>query len=231
MMAVQSASLIAGEKSHQTLDVLCTTPLSGREIVLQKYRSVRRLMFVLLAPFGTIYFFHCAVNWNMGYYSTRSFRQFDLLLYLTASLLSVGIYLPLVAWFSVMAGLRIRTQARAIIGATGGLVAWCAVPLLFVTMPLEILFGRFGREFDALIACSSLLSPASVVAVNEYDDLRIYGEPWAAVLLNFTFYGALLVAIRTVCLRKADRWLGRVEEETISFPRSAWERASRRSAS
>jgi ABC-type transport system involved in multi-copper enzyme maturation permease subunit len=209
MVAAQSASLIAGEKSHQTLDVLCTTPLTGREIVVQKYRAVRRLMGVLLAPFFTIFYFHCAAKWNMGSYSHRWGREFDLSLYLTCSLLSVATYLPLVAWLSIAAGLKFRTQARAIIGSTGGLVVWCVAPVLVVTMPLAIFLRSAGWQHRHLIACTSLLSPAAIVPFNEFDDLREFGEPWVAVLVNFAFYGLLLLVIRFICLRHADRWLGR----------------------
>ncbi len=71
MVSVQAASLIAGERSHQTLDVLCTTPLLGREIIRQKFRSVRRLMLVLLVPLLTIFFFECSMRWEMpGRYSS-----------------------------------------------------------------------------------------------------------------------------------------------------------------
>ena len=217
MVAVQSASLIAGEKSHQTLDVLCTTPLSGREIVLQKYRAVRRLMLVLLAPFGTIFFFHFAIKWNMGRTWGPWQREFDASLYLVSSLLSVAIYLPLVAWLSIAAGMRIRTQARAIIGATGGLVAWCVVPLLLVTLPLSIASETLSYPYREWISGwkepSSLLSPASILPFNEFDCLHELGEPWLAMPLNFACYGALLVTVRTICLRKADRWLGRTEGE------------------
>jgi hypothetical protein len=213
MVAVQSASLIAGEKSHQTLDVLCTTPLTGREIVLQKYRAVSRLMCVLLAPFFTIFYFHCAMKWNMGSYPAFSRRAFDLPLYLVCSVLTVMTYLPLVAWLSIAAGLNCRTQARAIIGATGGLVVWCVAPVLLVTMPLAIFMGPGRFEFRHLIAFTSLLSPAALVPFNEYDDLHEFGSPWAAVVSNFVFYPALLLAARSLCLRHADRWLGRTVGE------------------
>ena len=214
IVAVQSASLIAGEKSHQTLDVLCTTPMSGREIILQKYRAVRRLMLVLLAPFGTIFFFHCVMNWNMGIHFNRfNRRPFDLEIYLAASFLSVVIYLPLVAWLAIAAGLKIRSQARAIIGATGGLVAWCVAPLLFVTMPLAIALETYGREYQTLILDSSLLSPASIIPFNEFDDLHELGEPSIVVLMTFACYAVLLAAVRFTCLRNADRWLGRTSGE------------------
>ncbi len=211
MVAAQSASLIAGEKSHQTLDVLCTTPLSGREIVLQKYAAARRLIDVLLAPFCTIFFFHCAMKWNMGWFTPPN-RAFDLPLYLVTSLLTITIYLPLAAWLSVAAGLKLRTQSRAILAATAGLVVWCAAPVLFITMPLSFSLGRFGQHRE-LVACSSLLSPAGIVPFNEFDGLHELGEPWLMVTLNFAFYAALIVAVRSACLRNADRWLGRTAGE------------------
>jgi ABC-type transport system involved in multi-copper enzyme maturation permease subunit len=209
MVAVQSASLIAGEKSHQTLAVLCTTPLSGREIILQKYRSVRRLMFVLAAPFATVFYFHCAAMWEMG--PDYSGRRFDLPVYLAASTLSVLIYLPLTAWVSLAVGLKVRTQSRAIIGATGGLVAWYVVPLVFVTLPLSIIFDGMGKPYETWISASSLLSPATIIVFTDFDCLYQLGEPWVVVLANFGWYAALLAAVRFTCLRNADRWLGRTD--------------------
>ena len=210
MVAVQSASLIAGEKSHQTLDVLCTTPLTGREIILQKYGAVRRLMCVLLVPFGTVFYFHCAIKWNMGSHFTWPHRVFEMPLYLATSVATVAIYLPLAAWLAIAAGLTMRTQVRAIVTATGALVAWSIAPVMLVTMPLAFAFGSFGQNRE-LIAASSLLSPAAIVPFNEFDSLRELGDPWIVMPINFAFYGALLGAIRFVCLRNADRWLGRTD--------------------
>ena len=65
MVSVQASSLIAGERSHQTLDVLATTPLKGRDIIRQKFRSVRRLMLVLSVPFITIFIFTASMRWQM----------------------------------------------------------------------------------------------------------------------------------------------------------------------
>src|SRR5207237_1836102 len=117
LISAQSASLIAGERSRQTLDVLCVTPLSGRDIIRQKYRAVRRLMIVLLVPFLTLFYFVCGVKWHMPGRNQWGGpdQEFSLPLYLACSLLSVGIYLPMVAWLSLLIGLTVRTQTRAIL--------------------------------------------------------------------------------------------------------------------
>jgi ABC-type transport system involved in multi-copper enzyme maturation permease subunit len=74
VVAVQSASLIAGERSHQTLDVLCTTPLSGRDIVLQKFASVRRLILVLLVPFFTLFLCEAMIRESLAHRRNWSSR-------------------------------------------------------------------------------------------------------------------------------------------------------------
>jgi hypothetical protein len=227
MVAAQSAGLIAGERSHQTLDVLCTTPLSGREIIQQKLRAVRRLMVVLLIPFFTIFSFVCLMKWEsgaLGYtsyedwsFGTYRTRQFDLTLYVGCSALSIGIYLPLVSWLSLLIGLKVRTQARAVIASLAAIVAWCVVPILLFTMPLEMLLigPRWGRGpeawREALIRFSALLSPATIIPFNEFNALNQLADwRWLPVIVNFVGYGACLVYFRRLCLTNADRLLGRV---------------------
>ena len=146
VISVKSASLVAGERTHQTLDVLCTTPLTGREIVLQKFRGVRRLIVALWVPFLTISMF---VPWWMEQHSLHRNQyvddRFSVLLYLVCSTLSIVIYFPLVAWLSLLIGLRFKTQIRAIIGSMGAIAGWCIAPLVFIVMPLVIMADSFGR--------------------------------------------------------------------------------------
>jgi ABC-type transport system involved in multi-copper enzyme maturation permease subunit len=206
MVSAQAASLIAGERSHQTLDVLCTTPLSGRDIIRQKFRAVQRLMLVLLVPLMTIFFFECAMRWNMPrrYASTQPYEldQFNLPLYLTCSCLAVAIYLPMFAWLSLYIGLRVKTQARAIMGSLAAIVAWCVAPLVFVCMPLAILFRTVPPESG--IEFSLLLSPASIMAVNEDGQWRSLANlPWLAVAVNFAAYGLITLWLRRLCYAQA----------------------------
>ncbi|HLJ09979.1 MAG TPA: hypothetical protein VKU82_02260 [Planctomycetaceae bacterium] len=215
IVSVQSASLIAGERSHQTVDVLCATPLSGREIIEQKFRGVQRVMLVLLVPFFTnlcfdgwwqAQFSHFTSNW----YSRHSF---NFPLYVICTILSVGIYLPMVAWLSLWIGLKVRTQARAIISSLAAIVGWCTVPLMVFVMPLGILFpaSQVSIDFAKYLV---LLSLASIIAVNEFDALPEFpGSGWLALLVNFMVYGTALMIFRRLCLTKADRLLGRLEAD------------------
>ncbi len=213
ILAAQSASLIAGERSHQTLDVLCATPLAGADIVRQKFRSVRRLMLVLAIPLFTIFGFESALRWRLPeqvFSANAPVREFDLPLYLVCSTLSVAVYLPLVAWLALGIGLKVKTQARAILGSIAAIAAWCFAPVLLVEMPLSILFGN--QNGDLLREFSRMLSPVSIIGANEHAfRFNLSGAPWTAVFVNFLGYGAALVVVRHLCFKNADRLLGRPE--------------------
>jgi ABC-type transport system involved in multi-copper enzyme maturation permease subunit len=207
LVSVQSASLIAGEKSHQTLDVLCATPLTAREIIRQKFRGVRRLILVLLVPFVTAFGFACwwhDIDLGRQFYGPR----YSTWLYLTCAALSVGVYLPMVAWLALWIGLRTRTQTRAIIGSLAALIGWCVGPILFCVVPLAIVTAsERGLEFTVFF------SPMMIIILNELNGLHYFfrESPWVGVILNFIGYGLALVAFRRLCLKEADRLLGRLE--------------------
>lgn len=205
LLSVASTSLIAGERSHQTLDVLLATPLSGREIVLQKMRGARRLMAVLLVPFFTVFLLQS--TWKgILHGSSYGGMQFSMLVYLTCSALSVLVYLPLISWLSLLIGLRMRSQSRAIIVAVAVLAGWCLVPYI-VPMVQEIL-SRPGR-IEGGMAYFLLVSPMTIIPVNEFYEYRPFGSALAPVAINFAMHGAILYGLRAQVLANADRWLGR----------------------
>jgi ABC-type transport system involved in multi-copper enzyme maturation permease subunit len=207
LVSVQAASLIAGERTHQTLDVLCTTPLTSRQILLQKYRSVQRLMRVLWVPFFTLIFFKCWWGGMVGF--NHPWRGFDSWLYVICSTLSVCIYLPLIAWLSLYVGMLVKSQARAVVAALGALVGWCLVPMMLIVLPLGVIFQPPGNSGFGFLF---LLSPAAIVPLNEFSEWHeLANLPWVAVVLNFMGYGMCLFLLRQLCLASADRLLGRVE--------------------
>jgi ABC-type transport system involved in multi-copper enzyme maturation permease subunit len=210
LVSVKATSLVSAERSHQTLDVLLTTPLSARDIVMQKFRGVRRLMFVLAVPFMTIFLFEA--SWRSeftGGYGYR--REFSLLLYLTASILSIVIYLPMIAWMSFLVGMLLRTQGKAIIASLGIIIFWCVAPVCFLVFIDEVLFRGFMRNdaFQFLM----LFSPLTIIPINEFNEYQSIGDmPWTAVIVNFVAYGICLFSFRFACLHLANRLLGRGED-------------------
>jgi hypothetical protein len=222
LVAMQAASLVPGERSRQTLEVLCATPLAGLEIVLQKYSAVRRLIRMLWVPFLTVFIYGVAIS-RPGYalievaglnFAINPNAAF----YLVRSLLSVAIYLPLVAWLSLWIGLKVRTQGRAVIAALMLLVAWWFAPLLLVELVVvSQLLGPVWTWHGRIWGSTTLLtiravSPISIIRFDELNYTLAFLEgQWLPVLCNFAIYALCLAALRWRCLSRANRFLGRLE--------------------
>lgn len=212
IVAVQSSSLISGERSRQTLDVLLATPLSGSEIILQKMQGLRRVSRVLSACFLTIILFE--VWWYSGFQGTAAFADFNSLRYLIGSLLSLLVCLPLVAWLSLWISLKVKSQGRAIVVSIFTLCTWCGVPVFLTIYAVDVL--QMGKDAFFIF----FLAPSGMIFLNEIHDFPHFGSSignrevaiWILVLANYAFYGFIVWRIRAHCLRHADRYLGRREE-------------------
>ena len=204
LLVVKGTSLIAGERTHETLDVLLTTPLSSKELVVQKMRGLSRLMIVLGICFATIIVFE--TWWRSHAMSSRRTEEGPVL-YFISSTLAAGIFAPIVAWLSFYVGLRMKTQARAIFTTLAILVVWCAGPFL-LAMPFLVMLSGGEEPFEYLMA----LSPAAMIGCTEFGELdSLGGSPWGTVLFVYVLYGFLLTTLRTQCLLHASRFLGRAE--------------------
>ncbi len=202
------ANAIVGERVNQTLEVLLTTTLEARNIVLQKAGALVRLMVVFALPILVMHWLivYTGFGWGDPLVQRRG-------AYMVCALLSLTIYLPLLSWLSVWIGLRSRTRFRAIVAALAVVVAWCVVP--------PLLCMAFNWRWDyghlSLGAVVNFLSPVGVMVFNEGDfnlTMSVTGvttpvNEWFVILCNFSFYGILLFLIRSHCLRNADRYLRR----------------------
>lgn len=184
VLVVQAANTIVSERVNQTLDVLLTTPISGRDIVSQKWRALRRLCIVLAIPLLTV----------------SVMRSSDSTRYsLVCAVLAVVVYLPLIAWGSLYIGLRSRTRFRAILTAMGVGVGWCLLPVLVVIVSEAV--SDFEEETLLLVG------PATIVFLNEIEELRIVH--FLVLPVNFTLYLAALLITRWRCLASAEHYLRR----------------------
>ena len=208
MISATSTSLFGSERTGQTLDVLLTTPISATELVKQKFRGVRRLMLVLSVPLLTVVFFESVYRFEFAgpagpYLYPYRFAPSPAA-YAIGSLLSIVIYLPLIAWFSLWVGMWCRSQGRAIITALAGLVGWCSLPALLVA-PLVDHYDYYHHTGLSLLF---LFSPAAFIPMNEFNEMPF---AWTMLVLNFLVYGGFLFLFRWLCLAHAPRWLGRME--------------------
>ncbi len=199
LVCVHGASLISSERSKQTLDVLLTTPISSRGILLQKVSGLHRLFGVLLVPFVSIYAFE--TWWS------REFGMF----YLGASMLSVLTLIPAAAWVSIWIGLRVRSQTRAILNAVGLVAAIALIPVAV----RQLLTAQYGVRFEGPMSWLLALSPIDVVRSIETQRPAMYGLPVSAEQVyaaHFIFFGAVAIVFRTWSLHRVDHKLGRMPE-------------------
>lgn len=202
MIAVHAASVISSERSRQTLDVLLATPLAGREILVQKFRGVRRLLGVLAVPFLTIFLFECW--WNpVG-------REE----YLVESILCGAIYLHLAAWFSLWLGLKMRSQVKSILTALAIIAAWAIVPVGVHYILTDVFRLTLSDSAEFLMSFSPL---ALIRAIEQRGTpplglaLSLGSVPlWWGCAANFVLYGSLALWFRHLCLHNADARLGRL---------------------
>lgn len=207
MIIVHAGSVIAAERTRQTLDVLLATPVSGAEILRQKMGGVRRLIKVLLVPFLTIFVFE---TW---WHHQSDFRWFYLLL----SIGSVAVYPILLAWIALWVSMRMRSQIKAVV-ATMGLVAVCILwPTAIRAVLVQVLAVRPPLWVECLFSISPAEQIAAIEGLNPAAMMYRQAERWqlwlyvVLIALNFGLYGWLFAVIRRRCLTKADSLLGRAE--------------------
>ena len=216
LLLMQSASAVSSERRRQTLDVLLATPIEGSQILKEKMAPIWRMIAVLLVPFMTVVVTEAWWEYGLEERLARSWRNVTpTTLYVTCSILSLLIYLPMTAYLGMLMGLLIRSQVRAIMVSLVVMLTWLFGPLLLYA----IIAAFLDQEVDALL----LATPGTIVLINEMslwssflrsisEDLVNVGREawWALMLFNFAFYGMIALALRFVCHLKADKLLGRV---------------------
>ena len=243
ILTVQSSGLISSERSRETLNVLLTTSLTSREIIIQKFAGVRRATMVLRIPLLTVCIFEIVIYGGISF-GTASVHGFYPWLYLLCSLLAMWIYPMLVGWLGLFVSLYVKNQSRAVLTTLGVILAWCCLVPLTYTMVQTNRPRSFASRFVLLAG------PASIVGINESirvdrgvlgvlhadDQLRWRGQSRFSaddriaserhrftilVVVNFLVYGFIAFALRARCLSLAARKLGRNDgqQKICSRPR------------
>ncbi|MEZ5942060.1 MAG: ABC transporter permease subunit [Planctomycetaceae bacterium] len=223
LVVVKSSTIISGERSSETLNVLLSTPLSSREIIWQKLAGVRRLSFVVAIPILTVvglqmwYVTMHGVHehTNYGYRGGRSNVDAIWLVYGLTQFLCVLVLIPLASWLSLLIGLLVRTQTRAIFTSLAVLVAWIVVPFVVAMITMSAL----GHEYEEVVLPTLLVSPAMLPALMESGELGGFSyeishskiTPYLVILFTLGFYLGVVIVLRTLTLRWAPYLLGRQE--------------------
>lgn len=203
LLSAYGASLIAGERSRGTLDVLLTTPLTGRSILIEKSSGLRRLFIVLAVPLITlpvIEYVRAPVSPDGLNVLVQNFIW---------SVVSVIVWLQVVSWFALWASTRVKTQTSAsflVMSTVGGILL---VPLLVMTIV------KTGGGSDSIVNLFALVSPTHILATLSPFTKSYYGLPaiptWI-LLVHFGILGAMIIVFRKLALRDIDVTLGRIPE-------------------
>lgn len=217
LTVIKGATLIAEERSRETLDVLLSTPLRSEDLVRQKFKGVWRLLIVVSIPLLTGILtqgWYASLNQRHAYYPMRfgggriEFPEESAALYLFVGLSSVLLSLPLIAWLSFLIGLRMKTSTRAIFASLAAVLSWIILPFPVLISLFEAFHVPQGHPWTMTL----LVSPAAVPAFSEMRHLDNLGRSlWLTAILNLILYGALLYVVRRMALKQAARCLGRVE--------------------
>jgi len=199
VITLRGVNAMIHERTRQSLNVLLVTPLTRREILHQKWKGLRRTSVVLGLTMLPLFVLHTLYLIDESRASRGFLSPLDPGVYLTASFLSVVIYMPLLAFLSLWVGLWARTTVRATLTALFAVLLACALPLLVM--------GLLGIKPDY----AWVLSPAVAVFLSESGFRLIDADPWGWFTLNFALWGGLLGLFRGLYLRGGRRHLGRVE--------------------
>jgi len=225
LIVVRAAGLVAVERNRQTFDLLVTTPLSLRQIVKDKFAPVRATALLAVIPLAAVALsrvaYEVAVSRGEWLFEPPRFSEpvrTDPIGYLTCAALSVAIYIPLAAYLTFYLSLRLQSQVRTVIVTFVIIFIWCLLPVV-----LRVNLYAYNQQFRWLLGAgglyrvvenlAALSGPASIIAMNEYQDFRLERWSFPGILtVNFGIYAAIALWLRHIALRNAARVLVRPGE-------------------
>ena len=191
---------LAEERSSCSLDVLLTTPLPARSIVLGKWWGTFRTVPLLALPttlgIAAIAAFDAEISEAIPFAGYAAASQFLLITAYGATLTSLG--LALAIW--------VRRVSRAI--------AWCVTAFILMTVVPLIAAAQVtagvGESWVAVASPLAGLSPNWSEAFNANDaSFAGYLGPY---LLWIVIYFTIALVLRSLTLATFDRSLGRVRQ-------------------
>jgi ABC-type transport system involved in multi-copper enzyme maturation permease subunit len=227
LLLVQASGLISSERSQQTLDLLLVSPLSAKDILLQKMAGVWRLAAAMLIPFATIAVIQFALG--IEFYETLGRAVFF-------GCLTV-VLLPFWVWFSVWIGLMTRNSLQAMLLVFGLLTVW-QVGLGFVAQSLFpgasglwgsssvgddsniYWYSQTPLKFDdagqwirllLLVASPLMIVWRSLTTLDANPYYCLTDSSWV-MLLGVVPYLLLIPVLKRVALRRTAVVLGRLED-------------------
>ncbi|MDB5339366.1 MAG: gliding motility-associated transporter permease protein [Planctomycetaceae bacterium] len=206
LITITATNTIPLERTRQTWDVLRSTPLTGREILTQKLRGVRRLQWVCSIPvFSAI----GLQTWLRYQLADPNFLWW---VYLAGALGSVVIYSELVKWISLWCGLIFRNSMRAILMSVLTIAAASVLPQLPLMLAVYTLKDLLTVDvIPVVMGILGSMSPWYFTFVNETGNLRyLINVPLMPALINLSIHVGMLWLIHRHLMHRAEWYLERI---------------------
>ena len=143
-----------------------------------------------------------------GYHAYMNYEYFWFPVFCVVTSL---IYLPMIAWLSVLIGLRVRSHMKAVLTALSVVIAWCIVPVFLIILCFELFNLRPRSGIGILLVAS----PMMTVVFSEVGEMHEMGGPAIVFLLNTGIYWYIGSRLKKYCHRRIGHWLGR--QDTVSI--------------
>lgn len=201
LMAAVAAAQVAGERDGETLDVLLTSGISPRSLVLQKMTALRQLHLglavVLLLP--------AVITWWLGpgaFTHHRSGWEFWVVL------VGIGMLPPLAAWGGTLAGLLVPRRGRAVAFAALGLAVWW-LGLPFLIGVFAMVTSQTNSTFEGVLMVSSPITIQVANGEGALDSFTYRDRQVTFAVIAVISNLAYLAILRRLALRLAERCLRR----------------------
>ncbi len=198
MICIVVSSLIIQERQKETWDLLLTTPLTSREIVIQKMAGIERMLWILQAPLWTCMAFRAYHEGTVAYVLNEA----GMLL----------LYPRIVAWWAMVSGIRRTTRLRAILDTFATAAQWFISGLVIATafaLTVRGYLNLFQIELydvaPTIVLGPFLLCPLTLLVSNLMTaSTNLFTITPANVVRGSLLWGVLNIAIYSVML-----WLAR----------------------
>ncbi|MBI1313409.1 ABC transporter permease subunit [bacterium] len=211
-VVARSATLFSSERSRQTLDILLTTPMSNDQLLREKFGGINRLIALFAVPLLVLFVSDALIkeflwtDWFNRRWRVGPDYDFSFWLYLISQIVTVGIYLQMLAWLSVLIGLKVKKPIAAMVTSLAAIMAWALVPLILTILLVEF-SGASPRKGAAMLL---LTSPFPYLLLNQVGELReMAASPPVLFVLNSLIYGGAMLCLRALCFRKVGKLLQR----------------------
>ena len=141
ILTMKGSTVISSERIRETLDALLSTPLTAKEILTQKIAGMNRLMMVLAIPILSVHLTLLLLNIDPQslIFNPSLKLLFCFLWYTISCLLTTFFTMRIIAWVSVLLGLRSTSQSRSAMTAICLVTGWVLLTS-FICRPGEAVF-------------------------------------------------------------------------------------------